>query len=198
MIYKRIVLIPFLCAVVLFSIALLPINNSNTPSIGDKFENFTLTDYEGNNHSLSDYTESKVIVIMFIATKCPVSNDYNSRMEEIFYEYKDKEVSFLGINSNKSEDVSEIENHAKDNGLTFTILKDDKNIIADKFEASYTPEIYVLSNNFELLYHGRIDNSRRESVVSSSDLKNALDEILAGKEVSNPETKAFGCTIKRI
>ena len=198
MIYKRIVLIPFLCAVVLFSIALLPINNSNTPSIGDKFENFTLTDYEGNNHSLSDYTESKVIVIMFIATKCPVSNDYNSRMEEIFIEYKDKEVSFLGINSNKSEDVSEIENHAKDNGLTFTILKDDKNIIADKFEASYTPEIYVLSNNFELLYHGRIDNSRRESVVSSSDLKNALDEILAGKEVSNPETKAFGCTIKRI
>ena len=198
MIYKRIVLIPFLCAVVLFSIALLPINNSNTPSIGDKFENFTLTDYEGNNHSLSDYTESKVIVIMFIATKCPVSNDYNSRMEEIFYEYKDKEVSFLGINSNKSEDVSEIENHAKDNGLTFTILKDDKNIIADKFEASYTPEIYMLSNNFELLYHGRIDNSRRESVVSSSDLKNALDEILAGKEVSNPETKAFGCTIKRI
>ena len=198
MIYKRIVLIPFLCAVVLFSIALLPINNSNTPSIGDKFENFTLTDYEGNNHSLSDYTESKVIVIMFIATKCPVSNDYNSRMEEIFNEYKDKEVSFLGINSNKSEDVSEIENHAKDNGLTFTILKDDKNIIADKFEASYTPEIYMLSNNFELLYHGRIDNSRRESVVSSSDLKNALDEILAGKEVSNPETKAFGCTIKRI
>lgn len=198
MIYKRIVLIPFLCTVALFSIALLPINNSNTPSIGDKFENFTLTDYEGNNHSLSDYTESKVIVIMFIATKCPVSNDYNSRMEEIFNEYKDKEVSFLGINSNKSEDVSEIENHAKDNGLTFTILKDDKNIIADKFEASYTPEIYVLSNNFELLYHGRIDNSRRESVVSSSDLKNALDEILAGKEVSNPETKAFGCTIKRI
>ena len=198
MIYKRIVLIPFLCAVVLFSIALLPINNSNTPSIGDKFENFTLTDYEGNNHSLSDYTESKVIVIMFIATKCPVSNDYNSRMEEIFNEYKDKEVSFLGINSNKSEDVSEIENHAKDNWLTFTILKDEKNIIADKFEASYTPEIYVLSNNFELLYHGRIDNSRRESVVSSSDLKNALDEILAGKEVSNPETQAFGCTIKRI
>ena len=198
MIFKKIVLIPFLCMVVVFSIAFLPVNYSSTPSIDDKFENFTLTDYEGNNHSLSDYNESKAIVIMFIATKCPVSNDYNSRMEVIFKEYKDKEVSFLGINSNKSEDVSEIENHAKDNGLTFTILKDEKNIIADKFEASYTPEIYVLSNNFELLYHGRIDNSRRESEVNSSDLKNTLDEILSGKEVSNPETKAFGCTIKRI
>ncbi|MCH7774356.1 MAG: thioredoxin family protein [Bacteroidetes bacterium] len=198
MIFKRIVLISFLCAVVLLSIALLPNNYLNNFGPGDKFEGFTLTDYDGNKHSLSDYTESKAIVIMFIATKCPVSNDYNSRMEEVFNEYKDKDVSFLGINSNKSEDISEIRNHAKDNGLTFTILKDEKNIIADKFEASYTPEIYVLSNDFELLYHGRIDNSRRESEVNTTDLRNALDEILSGKSVSNPETKAFGCTIKRI
>jgi peroxiredoxin len=198
MIFKRVVVFTFLSAVVLLSVALIPINNSNFISIGEKFEGFALADYEGNNHSLSDYTESKAIVIMFIATKCPVSNDYNSRMEEVFNEYKDKEVSFLGINSNKSEDVSEIGNHAKDNGLSFTILKDEKNIIADKFEASYTPEIFVLSNEFELLYHGRIDNSRRKSEVNTTDLKNALDEILSGKNVSNPETKAFGCTIKRI
>ena len=198
MILKKIVLIPFLCMVVLLSIALLPNIYSNNYSPGDKFEDFTLTDYEGNKHSLSDYTESKAIVIMFIATKCPVSNDYNSRMEEIFNEYKDKEVSFLGINSNKSEDISEIRNHAKDNRLTFTILKDEKNIIADKFEASYTPEIFVLSNDFELLYHGRIDDSRRESEVNTTDLRDALDEILSGKNVSYPETKAFGCTIKRI
>jgi len=198
MIFKRIVLISFLCAVVLLSIALIPSNDLNNFGPGDKFEGFTLTDYDGNKHSLSDYTESKAIVIMFIATKCPVSNDYNSRMEEVFIEYKNKDVSFLGINSNKSEDISEIRNHAKDNGLTFTILKDENNIIADKFEASYTPEIYVLSNDFELLYHGRIDNSRRESEVNTTDLRNALDEILSGKSVSSPETKAFGCTIKRI
>ncbi len=198
MIFKRIVLIPFLCAVVLLSIALLPNNYSYNSGSGNKYEGFTLTDYDGSKHSLSDYTESKAIVIMFIATKCPVSNDYNSRMEEIFNEYKDKEVSFLGINSNKSEDISEIRNHAKDNRLTFTILKDEKNIIADKFEASYTPEIFVLSNDFELLYHGRIDDSRRESEVNTTDLRDALDEILSGKSVSKPETKAFGCTIKRI
>jgi len=198
MIFKRIIFIPILCAVLILSIALLPNIYSNNHSPGDKFEGFTLSDYDGNKHSLSDYTESKAIVIMFIATKCPVSNDYNSRMEEIYNEFKDKEVSFLGINSNKSEDISEIRNHAKDNGLTFTILKDENNIIADIFNASYTPEIFVLSNDFELLYHGRIDNSRRESGVDTTDLKKALDEILSGKSVSNPETKAFGCTIKRI
>ena len=198
MILKKIVLIPFLCVVVLLSIALLPNNFSSSFDSGDKYEDFTLTDYEGNKHSLSDYTDSKAIVIMFIATKCPVSNDYNSRMEKVFNDYKDKEVTFLGINSNKSEDISEIRNHAKDNELTFTILKDEKNIIADKFEASYTPEIFVLSNDFELLYHGRIDDSRRESEVKATDLRNALDDILSGKSVSKPETKAFGCTIKRI
>ena len=198
MLLKKIVLIPFLCVVVLLSIALLPNNFSSSFDSGDKYEDFTLTDYEGNKHSLSDYTESKAIVIMFIATKCPVSNDYNSRMEKVFNDYKDKEVTFLGINSNKAEDISEIKIHAKDNELTFTILKDEKNIIADKFEASYTPEIFVLSNDFELLYHGRIDDSRRESEVKTTDLRNALDDILSGKSVSKPETKAFGCTIKRI
>ena len=198
MILKKIIVIPLLCVVALLSIALLPNNYLNNSSPGDKYEGFTLTDYEGNKHSLSDYTESKAIVIMFIATKCPVSNDYNSRMEKVFNDYMDKDVTFLGINSNKSEDISEIGIHAKDNELTFTILKDEKNIIADKFDASFTPEIFVLSNDFELLYHGRIDDSRRESEVNATDLRNALDEILSGKSVSKPETKAFGCTIKRI
>lgn len=198
MIFKKIVLISFFCVLIFSSVAFLPNNYKKNSGTGNKYESFTLTDYNGNSHSLSDYIESKAIVIMFIATKCPVSNAYNSRMEKVFNDYKNKKITFLGINSNKAEDVQEIRDHAKDNELTFTILKDEKNIIADKFDASFTPEIYVLSNNFELLYHGRIDDSRRESEVKVTDLRNALDEILSGENVSNPETKAFGCTIKRI
>ena len=67
-----------------------------------------------------------------------------------------------------------------------------------KYHIDVTPEIYVLSNKFEQLYHGRIDDSQRESEISTTDLKNALKEILEGKEVNTPETKAFGCSIKRI
>ncbi len=163
-----------------------------------KVENFKLKDYNGKEHQLSDYKDSKAIVIMFIATQCPVSNAYNERMEKIYNLYKNKEVSFIGINSNKAELVPEIKSHAKSNNLTFTILKDDKNVIADKFGASVTPEIYVLNSDFDVLYHGRIDDSQREQNVKSNDLQNALDEILNGKNVSTPKTKAFGCTIKRI
>jgi len=164
----------------------------------ESVKDFTLRDYLGNEHKLSDYKDSKAIVIIFIATQCPVSNAYNTRMEKLFEDYKDKDVAFLGINSNKTESVTEVKDHANDNNLTFTILKDEGNVIADMFAASHTPEAYVLNSNFDILYHGRIDNSQRESEITSKDLRKALDEILSGKEVSNPRTKAFGCSIKRI
>jgi peroxiredoxin len=171
---------------------------ANAYSPIEKVEDFTLTDYNGNKHSLSQYKDSKAIVVMFIATECPVSNAYNSRMEKLFKEFSEKGITFLGINSNKSESVSRIKEHAKDNSLTFPILKDENNIIADKFDASYTPEIYVLDGRLNVLYHGRIDNSKSESDVESQDLRNAINEILDGKEVTKKETKAFGCSIKRV
>ncbi|MEJ2505330.1 MAG: thioredoxin family protein [Ignavibacteriaceae bacterium] len=164
----------------------------------ESVKDFTLKDYLGNEHSLSDYKDSKAIVIIFVATRCPVSNAYNTRMEKLFEDYKDKDVAFLGINSNKSESVAEIKEHAKEKNLNFTILKDEGNVIADMFEASHTPEAYILNKDLSILYHGRIDNSQRESEITSKDLRKALNEILAGKVVSNPQTKAFGCSIKRI
>jgi len=170
----------------------------NHPAEVVKVENFALYDYAGTKHSLSENTDSKAIVIIFIATRCPVSNAYNSRMEKLFNDYKDTGIAFYGINSNKSEDVLEIKEHAEEKNLTFSILKDSNNVVADMFEASHTPEAYVLNGNLDILYHGRIDNSQRESDITSNDLRKALDEILAGKSVSNPLTKAFGCSIKRI
>lgn len=166
---------------------------------GSKVDNFTLNDINGKEHSLSDYKGSKAIVLMFISVQCPVSNAYNSRMVEVYNNYKEKNVAFLGINSNKTESSEEIKEHAEEHEFEFTILKDKENIIADKLDASVTPEIYVLNpSDFEILYHGRIDDSRNENNISNKDLEKALNEILSGKEVSNSRTKAFGCTIKRV
>ena len=171
---------------------------SNPSKDVTKVENFSLNDYNGKSHSLNDFKGSEATVVMFIATKCPVSNAYNSRMENLYNNYKDKGISFIAINSNKAEGVEEIKSHAKEHDLTFLILKDEQNKIADKFEASVTPEIYVLNSNYEVQYHGRIDDSREEDNVESKDLEKALNEILAGKKVSNSRTKAFGCSIKRV
>ncbi len=174
---------------------LLPAQGSETKK---KIENFTLEDYKGNRHSLTDYKTSKVIVLMFIATQCPISNAYNERMVQLDKDYSQKGVVFIGINSNKQESVEEIKEHASRNGFGFIVLKDHKNVIADRLGASVTPEIFVLNNNFEILYHGRIDDSKNPEKVNSEDLRNALDAVLAGKDVEKSETKAFGCTIKRV
>ena len=164
----------------------------------DKVDDFKLNDYTGKSHSLSDYRNSKAIVVMFIATRCPVSNAYNSRMVQLQKDYENTKIVFLGINSNKQEGTEEIASHSKENGFKFPVLKDLNNVIADNFGAEFTPEIFVLNSDFDVLYHGRIDDSRKEENVKVQDLRQALDEILTGKKVTNKNTKAFGCTIKRV
>ena len=163
-----------------------------------KVDNFSLNSYDGKRYSLDNYKDSKAIVLMFVATRCPVSNAYNSRMADLYKDYHGKGVVFLGVNSNELETVEEIKEHAQENNLGFPILKDKENKIADKFGANVTPEVYVLNSNLELLYHGRIDDSKRLENVKSHNLRNALDEVLAGKDVTTPHTKAFGCSIKRV
>jgi peroxiredoxin len=163
-----------------------------------KVENFTLKDYNGKSHSLTDYKNSKVIVLMFISTKCPVSNSYNEKMKDLYDNYHSKDIEFIGINSNKAEDIDNIKEHAEDHNFKFTILKDWNNVIANRLDAQVTPEIYVLDSDFEILYHGRIDDSRGAGQAKNNDLKNALNEILSGKKVAVQKTRAMGCTIKRV
>ena len=184
----------------LVAVILLGIVFSNLILAGDikKAESFSLKDYNGKLYSLSNFKNSKAIVLIFVSTQCPVSNAYNERMAKLYSAYKDKNVKFIGINSNKAETADEIKNHAAEKNLQFAILKDENNIVADKFEASSTPEAFVLNGNLEIVYHGRIDDNRKAEDVQISDLSVALDEILAGKTVSNPKTKAFGCSIKRV
>jgi len=182
----------------LLIIGMMTFTNTHSTEIKKKVDNFTLEDYNGIKHSLTDYKSSKAVVIIFIATQCPISNAYNERMVELNKDYASKGVVFIGINSNKQESVEEIKEHAKKNGFLFTVLKDYRNVIADKFKASVTPEVYVLNNALEVLYHGRIDDSKNKDKVASNDLRTALDAILTGKPVGTNETKAFGCTIKRV
>ncbi len=162
-------------------------------------ENFSLNDYNGKKITLADYKDSKAIVLMFISTQCPVSNAYNERMASLYNDYSGKNIAVIGINSNKAETPDDIKEHAQEQKFGFPILKDINNVIADKLQANHTPEIFVIHpTTFAVLYHGRIDDSQREAKVQSKDLRAALDEIIAGKSITNKETKAFGCSIKRI
>lgn len=143
----------------------------------------------------------KLTVVMFIATQCPVSNAYNSRMAELARDYATRGVGFVGVNSNRQEPVEEIVAHAREHGLAFPIVKDAENKIADRYGARVTPEVFVVDTAGVVRYHGRIDerqNAATPADVKSPDLRTALDALLAGKAPPSPTTKAFGCSIKRI
>ncbi len=173
------------------------------PEIGKRAPNFTLPNmnpHEGlpKEVTLYDIKDKKAIVIMFIATRCPVSLDYDERMATLAKEYSAKGVMFLGINSNNTEPAPEVTDHAQKKGFTFPVLKDEGNRVADMYDARVTPEVFVLDSNFVLRYHGRIDDSQNPQRVNQRDLKNALDAMLAGNQPSVQQTRAFGCTIKRV
>ena len=137
-------------------------------------------------------------VVMFIATKCPYSNAYNDRMRQMAEDYAKKDVLFVGVNSNKTEPAEEVLAHAKEHRFGFPLMKDPGNKVADLYDARHTPEVYVVDPSGKLRYHGRIDeNYENPEKVTSPDLKNALEALLAGQAVAKAETKAFGCSIKR-
>ena len=167
------------------------------PTIGSTIEDFKLPDASGTEHSLKSLTGKNGAVLIFVATRCPVSNAYNDRMEALAQDYQAKGINVIGINSNVTEPASEVKSHAAEKHLTFTILKDDGNKIADRFGASKTPEAYVIDANNKLVYHGRIDNAQNTANITANDLRDALNEMIAGKQVSKTGGAAFGCSIKR-
>jgi len=167
------------------------------PIIGSTIADFTLPDASGAAHTLASLHGSKGTVLIFIATQCPVSNGYNERMEKLAQDFKARGINVIGINANSTESAADVKDHAAKNNLTFTILKDNGNKVADRLGASRTPEAYFLDAGNKLLYHGRIDNSRDITQVNSSELRDALEATLAGKPVPKATANAFGCSIKR-
>jgi peroxiredoxin len=171
---------------------------AEAPAIGAAAPDFQLTTIDGKPFTLSSAArDHKAVVLMWISTQCPYSNAYNAQMKDLANAFASKGVLFVGINSNKTEDSAAVVAHAKTNGHTFPIVKDPNNKVADLYDARRTPEVYVIDPEGKLRYHGRITENH-EDPASSPDLKNALDSFLAGKPIARTETKAFGCTIKRV
>jgi len=159
---------------------------------------FKLAGIDGKEYNLESFKGKKAVVMIFISTRCPYSNAYNERMVKLYEDFNSKDVVALGINANGTESMEDVKQHAQDKKFAFPVLKDAGNVVADAYGAQFTPEIFVLDGNLILRYHGRIDNSHKINEVKTHDLRETLNAMLAGKEISKKETKAFGCTIKRV
>ncbi len=162
-------------------------------------KDFRLEDAAGKIHSLQQLSEEKTAtVVLFLATQCPIATDYAERIVALFDAYAEKDVQFVGINSNKQEPVEEIAEYSEKHGFDFPVLKDSGNKIADYFAARRTPEVFLLDKERILRYRGAIDDKRDEPTKHY--LQTALDLVIAGQEIpeKSKKTRAVGCTIKRV
>jgi peroxiredoxin len=165
--------------------------------LGSHVSDFQVRDLDGKAVAFSAL-KGPITVVTFIATECPVSNSYNQRMTDLYKDYTAKNVKFIFVNANRSEPAGVVRDHAKRVGFPFAVYKDPDNVLADRFDAQVTPESFVIDSSGTIRYHGSIDDNMNESSVHTQRLRVALDALLAGKTVPSTETKAFGCTIKRV
>ena len=165
--------------------------------LGAKVTDFPLTDSEGKTLRYSEL-KGQITAVIFTATRCPVSNAYVERMEQLYRDYTPKGVNILFVNANATESLQEVQQHRQRMRLPFPMYKDVDNKAADLFGASATPEAYVMDSKGTVRYHGAIDDSQNVARIKTRGLADALNAVLRGSEVMKPETKAFGCTIKRV
>ncbi len=174
--------------------------------VGQKINDFTLRDYYGKSHSLSDYDDQRIVIVYFTGTECPLAKLYAPRMERISQDYAGRGVKIIGINSNSQDSITEIAAYARRHGVTFPILKDPGNKIADQFGAERTPQVFVLDADRVIRYSGRIDGTYTFGAgvgfaapqEKRLDMLEAVEDLLAGHEVRVPVTEPKGCYIGRV
>jgi peroxiredoxin len=171
------------------------------PAPGATVPNFTLPDIHRRPRGLDTFKDRKAFVVVFLDTECPVTNLYVPTLVELHKEYAGKGVQFLAVNSSNQDSFVGVAAHAQERDLPFLVLKDFDQKVAASFGAKRTSEVFLLDDARMIRYHGRIDDQYgvgvRRDKPTRHDLKEALDELLAGKPVTTPRTDVAGCVIER-
>ena len=151
--------------------------------------------------SLGDFADRKAVVVVFMSTVCPVNNAYMNRLNEFQKLYAPQGVQIVGINANHADSTEDIIEHARTHELTFPVLRDEGQIVADALGAKRNPEAFVLDAKRVVRYRGRIDDQftidAKKLKQATRDLADAIESVVAGKEVALKETPASGCLISR-
>jgi len=182
-----------------------------TLEIGDPAPFFKLKGVDNDVHTLDEYKKD-VLVIIFTCNHCPTAQAYEERIKELVRDYQDKSVDIVAISPNDPKAVRLDELGYTDLGDSFEDMKiraDHKNFnfpylydgdtqeVSRKYGPTATPHAFVFDKERKLRYRGRIDDSERKAEkVESPDLRNAIEALLAGREVPVKTTKPFGCSIK--
>jgi thiol-disulfide isomerase/thioredoxin len=170
-------------------------------AIGAKAPGFALRNaVDGKTYSLAD-SKDKLSVVVFTCNQCPYAKAFEPRLIEIARQYQPKGVAFYLINPNddtrNADETNEnLKARAVSKGYPFPYLKDGDSAVARAYGARVTPHVFLVDNKGAVRYRGYIDDSAKPRERTNTGLTNALDELLAKRDVADTSTRAFGCTIK--
>jgi peroxiredoxin len=203
----------------LFTLALIallsPVLHAQTQhpilALGSPAPDFALPGVDGKPHKLSDYASSKVLVVVFTCDHCPIAQMYEHRIEQLYDDYGKRGVAVVAIQGNDpkaltideldSSDISdtldEMKIRVQYKHLHYPYLYDGATQeVTRKFGPQATPHVFIFDKDRRLRYEGRMDNSYRTELVKTQDARNAIDALLAGKDVPVTHTAVFGCSTK--
>jgi peroxiredoxin len=187
----------FVMATMLISLSTAPAESQPELKIGQHAPNFTLKDQDGRSISLADYS-GKIIVLEWTNPACPfVRRHYREHtMTALADQYKSRGVAWLAINSTEGDTQAVNKKFAGQNHIPYSVLDDSRGGVAAKYRAKSTPDMFIINKAGVLVYCGAIDNDiNGHNAHRLNYVKKALDEVLAGKPVSIPQTKSYGCGV---
>ena len=170
-------------------------------AIGATAPKFTLVNAVDGQRVAFKPGDGKLSVVVFTCNQCPYAKAFEPRIIELAKQYQPKGVVFYAIDPNDEEryaieSFAEMKARAIEKGYPFPYLKDGNSATARAYGARVTPHVYLVDGGGTVRYRGYVDDSARPEERRTTGLTNALDDLLAGRPVSNQMTKAFGCTIK--
>ncbi len=184
-----------------------------TLELGAKAPDFDLPGIDGRNYTLSDFDQADFLMVLFTSNHCPTSHAIEQRLQQFISDYSDQSFDLVAINPNHPDGLSiaelgygefsdsfeDMKPYAELNGWKFPYLYDgEKQKVARAYGCLATPHVFLFDRERRLRYAGRFDDSRYrpEHTVTSPDARNALEDLLAGREVAVPRTRPHGCSTK--
>jgi thiol-disulfide isomerase/thioredoxin len=182
-----------------------------TLGIGAPAPDFNLPGVDGRNYRLSDFSDAKILVVAFTCNHCPTAQAYEQRIKALAQDYRGKGVALVAISPNDpqavrldelgytdlSDSFEEMKIRAQDQKFNFPYLYDgDEEKVSRAYGPTSTPHLFIFDSGRKLRYAGRVDDSEKGDKVKSSDARNAIEALLAGRPVPVQKTKTFGCSIK--
>lgn len=171
--------------------------------LGTSAPDFSLADYDGKTVSLNDFRGRKGLLVVFMCNHCPFVKHVAPELAKLADEYQRRDIGVVGISSNDivlhpddAPDKMKIE--AAQQGYHFPYLYDADQTVATSYLAACTPDFYLFDADFKLVYRGQLDDTRPKQGAgpTGKDLRAALDALLNGKEIPQPQRPSIGCNIK--